>query len=305
MYSLPLSDPRGHSITPSDSISRWASGSTTPALPSPSIHQPATRPAQYPAEILWSFGDCKDDPDVVISASNQSRPSMERAIRHPDGKMITPSEYSAIRASARLVKLDLLNLPTPKDRLAKSRPKTRSYYRTFFAREWQAAVDRLEQLQPLLALCSAHWKAEHLLGSTLLTNKINLDDSADDNTDAADFQQSDRPVGGKRRRNSEPTSPRKRRRGGIENDVSESGSGPSDHSRPRPRPRSSLNTSSFLSRLSLDDGTSVLDTSFIKVDPHGTQLSHSYFIFSNLLYSRQPHKYVFIHTSFLLAIDMY
>jgi hypothetical protein len=41
---------------------------------------------------------------------------MEQAIHHPDGTLITPGKWSAIRATARKIKTDLLALPAPRDR---------------------------------------------------------------------------------------------------------------------------------------------------------------------------------------------
>jgi len=112
---------------------------------------------------------------------------MEQAIRHLDGTLITSGEWSAIRATARKIKTDLLALPAPRDRRAKDRPKTKTYYRSFFPKEWDAALEKMEQLQPLLALCAAHWKADHVLGNTLLVrSSAGADDKDDDepmNTD--------------------------------------------------------------------------------------------------------------------------
>jgi hypothetical protein len=54
------------------------------------------------------------------------------------------------------------------------------YYRTYYPREWMAAILKLEQEQPLLALCADHWKAEHVLGAILLE-----DEGDNENTDAA------------------------------------------------------------------------------------------------------------------------
>lgn len=129
LYSLNVrearSSMRSASITPSDSVSRYTSHSDTSrsrqSIPQSNAgtHQPATRPPEYPLEILWSLEDCKTDPDVNVSKSNVSRPSMERAIRHADGNMITASEWAAIKATARMVKGDLLALPLPRDRRAK------------------------------------------------------------------------------------------------------------------------------------------------------------------------------------------
>jgi len=108
---------------------------------------------------------------------------MERSIRHADGTMIVASEWAAIKATARMVKMDLLNLPPSRDRHEKNRTKSKIYFRTYFRKEWDAAVARMESLQPLLALCASHWKAEHVLGNTLLV-KVSTD-SGEDMSDSA------------------------------------------------------------------------------------------------------------------------
>jgi hypothetical protein len=91
---------------------------------------------------------------------------MDKVIRHADGSMISKGEWSAIVASANLVKMDLmhLNCPNPPKKFL---PKTRPYYKAYFRKEWNAAVLRLERMQPLLELCATHWKAEHVIGNAL------------------------------------------------------------------------------------------------------------------------------------------
>ena len=118
------------SVAPSDSVSHIGSRVGSDALGSQSgrsgsrpdksmsqshslQNQPATRPPEYPEEVLWSLEDCKSDPNVNVSSTNASRPSMEKAIHHGDGTMITSSEWSAIKVSACAVKADLLSLSLP------------------------------------------------------------------------------------------------------------------------------------------------------------------------------------------------
>src|SRR6202040_984944 len=166
-------------IGPSDSISHITSHSD-----SWHAHQPATRPSNDPFEILWNLEDYKNDPDVQkTSQGNVSRPPMEQAVHHSDGTMITSGEWTAIKATARMIKADLLALPPPWDKRAKDRPKTKTYYRSFFLKDWDTALERMEQHQPLLALCAVHWKADHILGNTLLV-KSSAGESDDEPMDA-------------------------------------------------------------------------------------------------------------------------
>jgi hypothetical protein len=64
---------------------------------------------------------------------------------------------------------------------AKNRAKTKTY-RTYFPREWDAALAKMERPQPLLSLCAAHWKADHVLGNALLSKapRSSKDHSSDD-----------------------------------------------------------------------------------------------------------------------------
>ena len=117
---------------------------------------------------------------------------MEQAIHHADGNMISSGEWAAIKAMARVIKMDLLSLPTPTSRHAKDQKKTKMYFRTFFHKEWANAITKMESQQPLLALCAAHWKADHVLGNTLLvtpaTNSVDSDDSGSISINAAPSQ---------------------------------------------------------------------------------------------------------------------
>ena len=157
------------SVTPSDSVSHirsrvgsdgrgTQSGRSTPQsgpsmLPPHHLqHQPATRLSKYPEEVLWSLEDCKSDPNVNVSSTNASRPSMEKAIRHSNGTMITSSEWGTIKTSARAVKANLLSLPPPRDRCARDQAKTKIYFHTYFKKDWDSALAKLESHQPLLAL---------------------------------------------------------------------------------------------------------------------------------------------------------
>jgi len=93
---------------------------------------------------------------------------MEWAVRHLDGSLITSNEWTAIKASARLIKAQLLLLGPPRDQCTQSRRKTKAYFRKYFPKEWEAALLKLEMQQPLLRLCGSYWKAEHVLGNTLV-----------------------------------------------------------------------------------------------------------------------------------------
>jgi len=143
---------------------------------------------------------------------------MEKALRHADGTMITSSEWSAIKVSARAVKADLLSLPPPQDWRAKDQSRTKVYFCTYFRHEWDSAVAKLESYQPLLALCSSHWKVDHVLGNTLLMKVAELsdDDQSDPNEHASSSHQSE----SKKRTGKHCSQERKRRKNGNGKGVS-------------------------------------------------------------------------------------
>lgn len=100
---------------------------------------------------------------------------MERAIRHPDGRMISSAEWAAIRATSRQICAELAMLHIPSDgrqrgrsRTAGSKGPTKTALRTWHAAKWREAIARMEKNHPILALCASHWKAEHTLGLTLM-----------------------------------------------------------------------------------------------------------------------------------------
>jgi hypothetical protein len=96
---------------------------------------------------------------------------MDRAIRHPDGRMVCDVEWNAIKASARLIVHELASLPQAEsNRIAKVR-KTKVFYRSQYPRQWRTAIQQLEDQQPLLKLCASNWKADHVLGNALLAAK--------------------------------------------------------------------------------------------------------------------------------------
>lgn len=142
--------------------------SMAPPSAPPYLHQPAIRPPEYPFEILWSLEDSKNDIDVASSDGNMSRPAMGRVIRHRNGDSISDGEYSAIKATAHALAYRLNQLPLPSGRPAlKNQARTMRFYKKNMVHDWDRAVADAENQQELLALCSAHWKAEHVLKAAL------------------------------------------------------------------------------------------------------------------------------------------
>ncbi|KAN0136753.1 hypothetical protein V8E53_005523 [Lactarius tabidus] len=73
---------------------------------------PANRPDKFPHKILWTWDDCKTDPDVAVSSSNMSRPPMHKVICHEDGLMLSKAEWKAVCQSTSIVACsNLASLP--------------------------------------------------------------------------------------------------------------------------------------------------------------------------------------------------
>jgi hypothetical protein len=96
---------------------------------------------------------------------------MDRAIHHPDGSMVCDVEWNAIKASARLIVHKLASLPQAESNCIAKVQKTKVFYRSQYPRQWQTAIQQLEDQQPLLKLCASNWKADHVLGNALLAAK--------------------------------------------------------------------------------------------------------------------------------------
>ncbi len=93
---------------------------------------------------------------------------MERCIRDKDGNEVSSSVWRAIKKSAKmLVNIYLKTLKDPTDPLAKTKTKGKTYYSRFFPQIWNDVLSKLEQNEPLLRLCAAHWKADHIIGNCL------------------------------------------------------------------------------------------------------------------------------------------
>jgi len=135
------------------------------------------RPESYPSSILWTWSDCQMDPHAIPSkGKNPSHPAMDRAIRNEDGTEIEKVEWKNILETARLVvNRVLLPLPIP-SALPPAITRTRSLYRDHYLQKWEDAIEELEHLHPLLALCANHWKADHTLRCVF--NNMSSADSA-------------------------------------------------------------------------------------------------------------------------------
>ncbi|KAF8809870.1 hypothetical protein BYT27DRAFT_7093271, partial [Phlegmacium glaucopus] len=153
---------RATTIAPSDSVSN-----IDPDFPL-GPEQPGDRPEKYPEEILWTLADAQADRIVFPgNNTNVSRPPMERALRNEDGSMVSHVSWEIIKVSAKsaigtyLRKLDVDAV-------------TKKHFRTHHTKEWNNAIAFLEKARPLVGLCAGHWKAEHVLGTVLTSERSSM-----------------------------------------------------------------------------------------------------------------------------------
>ncbi|KAM6493182.1 hypothetical protein JOM56_011316 [Amanita muscaria] len=121
--------------------------------------QPATRPSQYPLTVLWNFEDI------------------------PNGTKNSRSEWNALRGSGKYMRTQVLSeaykLDKERDGTIKER-RTKTDFMHDYPALWQETVKNLEAQQPLLALCTNHWKADHLLAYIMRSSKKRKDGEEDD-----------------------------------------------------------------------------------------------------------------------------
>jgi hypothetical protein len=111
---------------------------------------------------------------------------MDKVIRHEDGSQINTQEWNAIKASTRMSKHELRQLPPPSDQRAQNQAQTKVYYKQYYPKEWTRITLQLEDDQPLLKLCSSHWKAEHVMNNCLMNDR-NKNSNHEEDSDNSHF----------------------------------------------------------------------------------------------------------------------
>ena len=131
------------------------------------VEAPSIRPQYLPITVLWDYGDCLKDKSegVIVTHANRGRPKMNLAIRRPDGTKISAQEYGNIRQSADMFCLKLIDLMKSSSSGAPTSDirRVKAAIKMLFAAEHKQAILDLEAEHKLLRLCSAHWKADHIL----------------------------------------------------------------------------------------------------------------------------------------------
>jgi hypothetical protein len=84
---------------------------------------------------------------------------------------------------------------TPLRLTGKELNKIKGIFSNHFRKEWDMALAKMESIQPLLALCVAHWKAKHILGNALLV-KVTVDLGRDGSDSTAEDNNKSPPKNG-------------------------------------------------------------------------------------------------------------
>ena len=175
----------GFSLAPSDSVSQSAG----PTPKEVNNAGGAVRPDTCKRSVLWNIEDCQYY--GLVTEKNSSRPPMDKCIRNSQGETISTSEYGAIKGTARmLVAVHLVPLGNPADPAARTKTKTKTYYKKYFLQNFRDVLDKLEAQEPLLTLCAGRWKAEHIVGNCL-TAIVDSAKSAKKRTVAEEGEESD------------------------------------------------------------------------------------------------------------------
>jgi hypothetical protein len=164
--------PRNHSLTSRAVVPLKSDPQAVQVSEAQIASRPACRPEGLNPAVLWSLEDCKDDPEVKVTKQNRSRLAMHRVLRTRDGTQISTAEWNEIRATVRLMKERLASLPDKPAFHVRGKVKGKSYYRAAYPKDWKECLDTLEERHPVLKLCSEslRWKANHLLGNSLLSH---------------------------------------------------------------------------------------------------------------------------------------
>ncbi|KAF7421256.1 hypothetical protein PC9H_011777 [Pleurotus ostreatus] len=163
------------SLAPSDSISR-VNGETDSEEFQAAYRRyqweaaPSQKPAHLPDSVLWTFkGAQAVGPDAGFSTSNPYRPSFGKALRDSNGNPLDSALVSIIKRTALNLAGRIVALHPIKHQANKNQP--RDYYRTKCPHLWYGAIILLEEQHGDVAICSAHWKADHLLGQAMVRIK--------------------------------------------------------------------------------------------------------------------------------------
>ncbi|KAF7426504.1 hypothetical protein PC9H_008873 [Pleurotus ostreatus] len=171
--------PSTSSLGPSDSISRLGTtsgidvddeGEDLRAAYSVYLSQGdlVEKPPSLPDTVLWTFKSAQEAGSAAgLSATNSYRPSFNKALRDSKGQTLDADLVKLIKRTAAALASRIL-ARHPIDKVAVDIRHIREYYRSRCPWLWYGSIVLLEQRHKEVGLCSAHWKADHLLGQSVL-----------------------------------------------------------------------------------------------------------------------------------------
>ncbi|EDQ98530.1 uncharacterized protein LACBIDRAFT_335876 [Laccaria bicolor S238N-H82] len=180
-------------------------------------------------------------PHIISETQSDSISPSDSVSQIGSGSNAVQHAWCTIKANARAIaNRDLLPLPIPRDTPILMKKKTKTFFTKYHLKQWTDTVHKLKEQEPLLALCAAHWKAEHVL-NTILTgitesnqNATMRRDNASDLDDPAvslpnPSSKTNTSSSKHRLSNPSPTKPKKKKKTGKEKDIkgSEKASPPS------------------------------------------------------------------------------
>jgi hypothetical protein len=139
-----------------------------------SVEAPSVRPGFLKPSVLWYYEDCQTDKTEgdIVTKANPHRPKMHLTVHHADGSKLARPKFNVIRVSAETIVHQLMECVGSDPRLAMHAddPKlpTKTLIKSLFPAEFNQAILWLKVQWTILRLCSAHWKAETMIGQVFL-----------------------------------------------------------------------------------------------------------------------------------------
>ena len=136
------------------------------------MEPPPMHPSYVWKSVLWDIEDCLNPAEgIIITEANKSQPRMAFAICCIDGTLVLVGEFKIIHQVAKAISKVLI-MSLLKDEHAvifNSKPQTKKTLKKYFEPEYNQVCLRLEAHSKPLCLCSAHWKADHMIGQARLS----------------------------------------------------------------------------------------------------------------------------------------
>lgn len=136
------------------------------------VEVPSVWPSCVDPSILWYFEDCLTNRmagDIVMEA-NRHQLKMHPTLCHENGSLLSSVEFNNVQLFTDLHITRLIELATDNPHLhcPDSKLLTMSNIKKWFKAKYSQAILELEAEQLYPCLCSAHWKADNMIGQAFL-----------------------------------------------------------------------------------------------------------------------------------------